>query len=372
MLQGKIHQDLFSSPEMRDVWSEQAMVSHWLSIEQALAAAQAGLGLIPQAAADQLARVEAEDIDLDLLAREALLVGRPIVGFVSQLRARVSPEHRPHIHMGTTTQDIIDTATILMMRAGLDLITGCLDSLIGKVEHLSRAHAGTRMIGRTNGQFAKPITLGGKLMLWAVELRRRLSAIRQAAENGLQIQLAGPVGNLDAFDEATGRALKKAVAQRLGLKSQDPPWQNSRDQIGEIILALGQLGGSIEKIAHNINLLSSSEIGELYETPAKGKGGSSAMAHKRNQRCSEFGEALGRLTRQRALQICGSALHEHERSGGAWLCEWVIVPEVFGFGSGALKWMQDLFGCLEVDAAKMAQNLDAAERQIRLRLARQS
>ena len=273
MFQGKIHRDLFSTPEMRDIWSEPAMVSGWLKIEQALASAQAELELIPEGASAALAKVAPDDFDHNRLARETLLVGRPIVGFIRQLREMVGPEYGPYIHFGTTTQDIIDTASILMMRTGLDLIGRDLGAVIKKLDSLAESHAQTWMIGRTNGQHAKPITFGRKLRLWAAELERRLAVIKKAAQSGLLVQLGGPVGELEAFDRAAGIALRNALAGRLGLSSRELAWQNARDRVGDIILALGQLGGSVEKISHNVNLLSSTEIGELYETPANGKGG---------------------------------------------------------------------------------------------------
>jgi 3-carboxy-cis,cis-muconate cycloisomerase len=130
------------------------------------------------------------------------------------------------------------------------------------------------------------------------------------------------------------------------------------------VIALGQLAVTIEKIAHNINLLSSSDIGELYETPTRGKGASSSMAHKRNQRCSEFAEALGCLARGRSMQINETSKHEHERSGGVWISEWVIIPEVFLLTSGALKWTKKLFNTLKVDEARMLENLRLANEQI--------
>ncbi len=166
------------------------------------------------------------------------------------------------------------------------------------------------------------------------------------------------------LDEETGLTLRKTVAERLGLNSTELAWQNTRDALGDIILALGQLGGRVEKISHNVNLLSSSEIGELYETPGKGKGASSSMAHKHNQRSSEFSEALGRLARGRAMQIGETAIQGHERSGGACISEWVIIPEVFLLISGALKWTQSLFMNLQVDISRMEKNLETANKQI--------
>ena len=368
MLDSMMYRDLFSTQEMQEIWSDSSTVSAWLRIEQALAAVQEEKGLIPSGAARSLAAVTLEDINLDLLIEEMMLVGRPIVGFVNQLREYVGPENSASIHFGTTTQDIMDKATVLQMQNGLDDIFQVLRDIIAMLELLTEQHAETEMIGRTNGQYAKPITFGMKACSWGSELKRRVEAITEASKRGIQVQFGGSVGNLDGFDETTGQALRKTLADRLGLGSTDLSWQNTRDGLGDILLSLGQLCASLEKIAHNVNLLSSSDVGELYETPVKGKGASSSMAHKRNQRCSEFAEALGRLSRGRAMQICETTKHEHERSGGVWISEWVIIPEVFLLTSGSLKWTKSLFAALQVDKFRMIENLESANEQIDYRI----
>ena len=368
MCNSKLYANLFSTPEMRQVWSDSSMVAHWLQIEQTLVAVQAEMYLIPTEAANAISEVQVENIDLDLLAEHTMLVGRPIVGFVKQLREHVGEMHSSAIHFGTTTQDIMDTATVLQMRQGLDLIVHSLQKIITKIEVLAKQHLETPMTGRTNGQWALPITFGMKAKSWSEELNRRLAFIEECSKSGLQVQLSGPVGNFDRFDVKTGLKLREADPKRLGLLSKETSWQSCRDSIGDIVLSLGQLGTTIEKISRNINLLSSSEVGELYELPAGEKGCSSSMAHKRNQRCSEFGEAIGRLIRGRATQIGETAIQEHERSGGAWVSEWLIIPDIFLLSSGALYWMQNLFSNLQVDTSRMAENLEKATEHIHLRL----
>lgn len=368
MLNTTLYKNCFSTDEMRGIWSEKETVSLWLHVEKTLASVQAEMDLIPTDAANALNKVSPDTIDIDLLAEEMELVGRPIVGFVRQLRECVGPEHDRFIHHGTTTQDIMDTATVLQMRDGLECICNALERIVSELEALAEKHTGTTMIGRTNGQWAEPITFGSKAGLWAAELRRRLESIESGAKRGIQLQLGGPVGNLNSFCKTTGSKLRKRVARKLKLTVQESIWQNRREGLGDIVLALGQLGTSVGKICHNVNLLSSSDIGELYETPVSGKGASSAMAHKRNQRSSEFGEALGRLVRGRAMQIGETAMVEHERSGGVWIAEWVIIPEVFMLTSGALHWLETLFATLEVNTEKMADNLKLAKQQVRDRL----
>lgn len=149
------------------------------------------------------------------------------------------------------------------------------------------------------------------------------------------------------------------VAKALGLGVTDPHWQNARDGVSDIVTALGTLCATLCKIAHNLNLLSSSDIGELSETHVTGKGASSSMPHKRNQRASEFAEAVARLGRQRSEQIGELTMHQHERSGGVWICEWLVVPEVFLLTSGALAWSEQMLSSVHINADIMRDNVVA-------------
>lgn len=354
MLEFAIYRDQFVPSEMRTIWSEENTIASWLQVEQALATCQAELGIIEPEVAATLGNLKLEDLDMDRLTTDMALVGRPVVGLVKQLRAFVDEHQRSAVHCGSTTQDIMDTAMVLQMHASLDLIDAELDKLLSRIMQFDHDYGATEMIGRTNGQHAVEITLGAKLAVWSSELMRRRDCINDAATRGLNVQCGGPVGDLRAFSKQQGQQLKQNLAAALGLRCVDPHWQNARDGINEIVASLGMLCGSLCKIAHNINLLSSSEIGELFEAPEAGKGGSSSMAHKRNQRSSEFMEAIARLGRQQAETIHETNMHQHERSGGVWISEWLIVPEVFQYTAGALMWANRLFDGLVVDADRAA------------------
>ena len=343
---------------MRDIWSAETTLSCWLRTEATIARCQAELGIVPDSVAKRLDAVRVGDIDRGRFDEDMSVVGRPIVGLVQQLRELVGADLSRFVHFGTTTQDIMDTGMVLQMREGIAALLEQLGRIRELIEALDRANGTVPMIGRTNGQHAVPITFGMKLTLWAEELDRRREHLEQAAERSLMVQFGGPVGDLALFDEKVGVGLKQAIADRLGLKVCHPHWQNARDGVAELISSVGLLCSSLNKIARNVNLLSSSDIGELHETPAQGKGASSSMAHKRNQRCSEFAEAIGRLGRQRAEDVHEATLHEHERSGGAWIAEWVIVPQCFLLCSGALMWSERLFENLEPDLSRMKVNLD--------------
>ncbi|WP_371170840.1 lyase family protein [Aliiroseovarius sp. 2305UL8-7] len=353
MLDYQIYRNCFSSAEMRRIWSEHATITAWLKVEQVLARCQADLDLIPAEAAAAIELVGISDLDIEALAAEMDLVGRPIVGLVKQLRALVGTQG-PHVHFNATTQDIMDTAMVMQMKLGLieiETVTARLIKLLG--DH-TKAHSSTIIMGRTNGQHAVPMKLEVKLAVWRSELIRRREALEQAASRGLNVQIGGPIGDLRGYEGDAGEQVKTAVAARLGLGVVEPHWQNARDGIADVVTALGALCATLCKIAHNVNLLSSSDIAEITETHTNGKGASSSMHHKRNQRTSEFMEAVSRLGRQKAEQIGEFTLHEHERSGGAWIGEWVIVPEVFLLASGALQWSQNLFEDLTFHSEVMA------------------
>ncbi|WP_170759043.1 lyase family protein [Ruegeria lacuscaerulensis] len=356
MLEFGIYRDCFSSADMRAIWSEHATISAWLKVEQTLARSQAAAELIPAEAATALEAISVSDLNQNQLRDDMALVGRPIVGLVRQLRT-LAGEYGRFVHFRATTQDIMDTAVSLQMRHGLEQVRTGVARLIEGLDRHIGLHGSTRMMGRTNGQYAVPIRLETKLQVWRSELVRRLAAISDAAGRGLNAQIGGPVGDLQAYEDGDGHAVKRAVAAALGLHTVEPHWQNSRDGVAEIVTMLGGLCSTLCKIAHNINLLSSSDIGEIYERPEDGKGASSAMAHKKNQRASEFGEAVARLGRQRAEQIGELTLHEHERSGGAWIAEWLVVPESFLLTSGALKWSDRMFRSLVVDDNAMKRSV---------------
>ena len=364
MLHWTLYRGHFTTPDMDAVWSETASIAAWLRFEQALAAAQEALGVIPPGAAAALARITVDDLDHARLAADQALVGRPIVGLVKQLRELVGPQIAPSIHFRSTTQDVMDTGTALQMAAGLALINPALDRVIAGLEAMAARHGGAEMMGRTAGQHALPIRLGTRLAVWQAELTRRRSAIAEAARRGLSVQCVGPVGEFTGYAPGQGELVRAHLAETLGLHVTEPHWQNARDGLGDIIAALGALCASLCKICHNVNVLCSSDIGEMRERHVPGRGASSAMAHKANPRASEFGEAVARLGRQRAEQIGEVMGVEHERWGGVWIAEWVIVPDVFCLTSGALDWTGQLFEELEIDEARMAETVAGFRRSI--------
>lgn len=352
-----LFQDLFSTQRMRGVWSDDAGIAAWLRVEQAIAAAQAELGLIDREAARILCGITPDRIDRARLAEDALLVGRPIVGFVNQLRELVGPNAAPYIHRGVTTFDLMDSALVLRARDALAEVDEGIAAVLSRIDAIRERCGDLKMMGRSNHQHAVPMRLDTKLTSWSAELQRRRVALTQAAKTGLMVQFGGPVGELADWPPGTATRLRENLAARLGLGAPASHWQNARDGLAQIVLAAGLLGATLSRIARNVNLLSSTEIGELREEHRSGQGASSAMAHKRNQRASEFSEGLGRATSQSASRISETMLHDHERSGGALIAEWPVMPETFLHLSGALMWSARMFDRLVVDPTRMAEKL---------------
>lgn len=358
MLNWALYESCFSTLHMRQIWSEEAMLSAWLKVEQTLARCQADQGLIPPEAAERLAQLSACQLNEQALQDKMQLVGRPIVGLVEQLRQLLGPDHAPYVHYLATTQDIMDTATMLQIQRSITEIQLQLEAVLIQLQRHSQEQRHSRMLGRTNGQHAVPLHFSTKLDVWIAELKRRRDSLQYATSHGLMVQVGGPVGDLSAYPDSSGQAVKAAMADTLNMGFADPHWQNARDGIADIIMALGSLSASLCKIAQNANLLASSDIGEISEGHRNGRGASSSMAHKKNQRASEFAEATARLARQRAEQIGELTLQQHERSGGAMIGEWLVIPEVFLLCSGALMWTEKLFAGLQVHSDVMQQHIE--------------
>jgi 3-carboxy-cis,cis-muconate cycloisomerase len=347
-----LYRDCFSTPEMRAIWCEEASISAWLKVEQVLARCQADIGLIPAEAATAIEAVSFTQINQERLKEKMMFVGRPVVGLIEQLR-ELTGTYAQYVHLNSTTQDIMDTAMSMQMKLGLEDIQTSIKSIIILLERLNSNHGDTLIIGRTNGQHALPMKLSNKLRVWKAELCRRSVAIADAASRGVNAQVGGPLGDLRQYEGSQGAEVKQAVADRLKLNIVDPHWQSSRDGLMDIVLSLGSLCASICKVSHNVNLLCSSDIEEMSECYSAGRGASSSMKHKKNQRASEFAEAVARLGRQRAEQIGELTLQQHERSGGVWIGEWVVIPEVFLFSAGALNWFHQLIENLEINTEAM-------------------
>lgn len=346
---------------MNALWSAEATLQRMLDVEAALARASAAHGVIPQSAVAAIVEACAADqLDAPALTRDAALGGNLAIPLVKQLTARVKaadPEAAKYVHWGATSQDIIDTATVLQLRDALALIERGIDALSATLADLARAHRATPAVGRTWLQQALPITLGLKFAQWLDTMlrhRERLAALR---EHALVLQFGGAAGTLASLRDAAPK-VSAALAQELGLASPALPWHTQRDRIAEAASFFGMLIGTLGKIARDISLQMQTEVGELGEPAAAGKGGSSTMPHKRNPvGCAAVLTAATRAPGLVATVFAGM-VQEHERALGGWQAEWDALPDLARLAGGALAQIEQITAGLEVRPERLAANLD--------------
>ncbi len=353
-----IFRDAFGSPEMRAIFSDAALVARYVEVEVALAKVQGALGLIPADAAAAIGKhADAAKLDMAKLKTETDLVGYPIVSVVHQVQKQVGDAGR-YLHWGATTQDIMDTATVLQVRSGLDLIDRDLKTIGDDLAALADKHRTTVMAGRTHLQHALPTTFGLKVAVWLSMIdrhRQRLAQVRSRVQMG---QFGGAAGTLASLKDK-GLAVHDALCAELGLECPVVPWHVARDGLAEVVGLLGLVCGTLGKIATDVMLLMQTEVGEAFEPFMQGRGSSSTMPQKRNPISSELMAAAARSVRQDVgLMLDSLAGADHERATGPWHLEWIALPRAFIATGGALAQAKFLAGGLIVDAARMRKNLD--------------
>jgi 3-carboxy-cis,cis-muconate cycloisomerase len=349
---------LFSTPAMSAVFATSRQVRYMLAFEAELAHAQARLGLIPVAAAEAIeAACSVDRFDLADLCRAAVPAASPAVPLVRELTARVVGEAKRYVHLGATSQDAIDTALVLQMRDGFDLLESDLLTLADMCAALADAHRHTVMAGRTLLQQAVPVTFGLKAARWLALILRQLRALRALRPRVLVVQLGGAAGTLAALGER-GLDVVDELAAKLGLGAPDLPWHTERDRIGEVASRLALLASALGKVALDLSLLAQTEVGEVAESAAPGKGASTAMPQKRNPVDAVEALAAVRLAVTEANGLLAGLVQEHERAIGAWQAEWSMLPNLFRWTSGALAHVRAALVDLEVDTDRMRANLE--------------
>jgi 3-carboxy-cis,cis-muconate cycloisomerase len=363
ILDQAIFADMFGTAAMRAIFGDQAFISRCAEVEAALARAQARLGVIPDEAAAAISHSVAaivehpETLDLARLKAETENVGYPILPLVRQIAERAGEGGR-WLHWGATTQDIMDTAVVLQIRAGLDLLTADLASARDHLADLARRHRDTPMAGRTHLQHALPITFGYKAAVWLSALDRHAERLAQLRPRVLLAQFGGAAGTLASLGCGEDAVKSRAeMARELGLG--DPPitWHVTRDGIVETVQTLALLAGSLGKIAYDVMLMSATEFAEAAEPFVAGRGSSSTMPQKRNPISCELIIAAAKVLRQQAGLVLDAMIADFERATGPWHVEWVAVPEAFGYAAGALHQSRFLLSGLILDPDRMAKNL---------------
>jgi len=349
--------DSFAAAAMRGVFSEAETVARYVEVEVALAQAEGRLGLIPQPAADGIKRLaSAKDIDLAQLRGATNVVGYPIVGLVAQL-AKQCGEAGRYLHWGATTQDIMDTAVVLQIKAALALVDADLAALAETLTALARRHRLTVMAGRTHLQHALPITFGYKAAVWLGAIVRHRQRLAELKPRVLVGQFAGAAGTLASLGDK-GLAVHDALMAQLGLGASSMPWHVGRDGVAETVSLLALIAGSLAKIATDIMLMMQTEVGEAFEPFEEGRGSSSTMPQKRNPIACELIIAAARIVRQHAGLMLDAVVADHERATGPWHLEWLALPEAFLATGAALGHARSMLDGLIVDSERMRRNLE--------------
>ncbi|WP_044901174.1 3-carboxy-cis,cis-muconate cycloisomerase [Pseudomonas sp. CFII64] len=354
----------FTQPAMREVFSDHGRVQGMLDFEAALARAEASIGLIPaEVVADIEAACRAELFDFDELAIAVVNAGNSAIPLVKALGKQIAARNRVaerYVHMGATSQDAMDSGLILQLRQAVQLLEIDLGNLADSLAQQARRYALTPLAGRTWLQQATPVTLGMKIAGWLGAVTRHRQRLMDIKPRLLSLQFGGASGTLAALGDQ-GFAVAEALARDLQLTLPEQPWHTHRDRLVEFASLLGMIAGSLGKVGRDISLLMQTEVGELFEPAAAGKGGSSTMPHKRNP----VGAAvmIGASVRAPGLvaTMFAAMAQEHERSLGLWHAEWETLPDLCCLVSGSLQQALQVIPELEVDTARMLENLDSTK-----------
>lgn len=354
----------FTARDMREVFCDQGRVQAMLDFEAALARAEAHVGLIPQTAVAPIeAACRAGHYDFTALGEAIATAGNsaiPLVKALGKQIATTDAEAERYVHLGATSQDVMDTGLVLQLRRALELIESDLTQLGETLSTQAQRYVATPLAGRTWLQHATPVTLGMKIAGWLGAVTRSRQRLQELKPRLLVLQFGGASGTLAALG-AQALPIADALATELRLTLPDQPWHTQRDRLVEFGSVLGLIAGSLGKLGRDISLLMQTEAGEVFEPSAPGKGGSSTMPHKRNP----VGAAvlIGAATRVPGLlsTLFSAMPQEHERSLGLWHAEWETLPEICCLVSGSLKQALLVADGLEVDAERMARNLDLTQ-----------
>ena len=339
---------------------DRALLQAMLDTEAALARASAKAGLVPVEAAEAIAaQCRADRFDPAELGALSAAAGNPVVPLVGQLADRLPPGVADHVHTGATSQDVLDTAAMLVARRALRPL---LDDLAGAADAcaaLAAEHRGTLVAGRTLLQQAVPVTFGLKAAGWLVgldESRRRLAEVDR---DDLAVQLGGAAGTLAAFGDR-GLVVLAQLAVELDLSEPAVPWHAVRTRPAALATALGSCAGVLAKVARDVALLAQTEVAEVREGGDPARGGSSAMPHKRNPVAAVAVAACAARVPGLVATVLGAMAQEHERAAGNWHAEWEPQRDLLRLVGSAAAWSRELLDGLEVDPARMRANLDAA------------
>jgi 3-carboxy-cis,cis-muconate cycloisomerase len=342
---------------MRDVFSDAARVTAMLRVEAALARAEAKAGLVPKGLATAIARITAADFDVTEIGARTADAGVPSIPFLKALEKKLPEGMAGGLHLGATSQDLIDTALVLQMAAAFDLVAADLAAVLAGLSRLAKTHRKTPCIGRSYGQHAAPITFGATVAGWLTGLSAQATSLPEVRGRALAASLGGPVGTLAGLGDKA-EIVAAAFAADLGLRAPPVAWHTARGNLAAVGAWLALLTGALAKMATDVVFLSATEVGEVAEAPAEGRGGSSAMPHKRNPVSATVIIAAHAAASGHVVTLLNAMPAAQQRPAGAWQAEWHALPQLFGLASGALREARRIAEGLVVDAGKMRANID--------------
>jgi len=358
----RLIESLATTEPLADLFSDQSVLQAMLDFEAALVRAEARASIIPESAAKAIRNAaKADGFDTAMLVSETLRAGTPGIPLVKALTDRVRVKNADaarYVHWGATSQDVADTALVLLLKRAQPILTADLVRLERALKKISQEHKDTVMLGRTLMQPAPPVTLGLKAAAWFASVRRSKSDLDGAFAETLVVQFGGASGTLASLGRK-GIEVADALANELKLECPDGPWHTQRDRLAALMCACGVLTGTLGKIARDISLLMQGEVNEAAEPGGDGRGGSSTMPHKGNPIGCSLALAAGQRVPGLVASFLSGMVQEHERGVGGWQAEWPTVAAVIQATGLAAASMAEVAEGLKVDAAQMRSNIEA-------------
>jgi 3-carboxy-cis,cis-muconate cycloisomerase len=361
-MSAKLIDSLSTTEPLAEIFSDRSVLQAMLDFEVALARVQARLGIIPSAARDVIATAAHSDaFDPAQLSRDTLRAGTPGIPLAKALTERVratNADAAKFVHWGATSQDVADTALVLLLKQARSLLLKDSTRLETALHNQSDQHSETVMLGRTLMQPAPPVTFGLKAAGWLAAIRRCRSRLEFAFAESIILQFGGATGTLAALGDR-GIQVGQALASELGLAYPDAPWHTHRDRLANLLCACAVLSGSLGKMARDITLLMQGEVAEVAEPGGSGRGGSSTMPHKRNPIGSTMALASANRVPGLVASFLTGMVQEHERGVGGWQAEWPTVAAIVQATGVALASMAEVAEGHTVDQQQMRTNIEA-------------
>ncbi|PWC11791.1 adenylosuccinate lyase [Brenneria roseae subsp. americana] len=347
----------FGTPEMRDVWSEHHRLTKQVEVEVALALAEGELGVIPQEAAQTIAeKADASTLNVEEIAKDAVRMKHSLMPTITAIQKQCGAAGE-FIHYGVTTQDIVDTATVLQLKQSFDIVFRDTQLLAVELKRLSKKYQYTLMTGRTHGMQALPTTFGFKLAVWLDEFVRHLERLSEIKERVLVGNINGAIGTYASFGDK-GPDIERLTLDKLGLNTPNIGWQSARDRFSEYASVVVLISGTLGKIGNELYNLMRTEINEIEEPFSEGKIGSTTMPHKRNPAALEGLASLTAPVFKSAALIHESMKVEHERDAMSWRAEWIALPEINIYLSAQLQNALGILRGMSVNEKQMLANLE--------------